>query len=220
MSARVPIAVLASGRGSNFEAIQSAIDSGFLAARITLVVSDRADAPVLEKAKAKGIPARYVAWPAAEAGESPASRRNRHESAVLAALADDLPRWIVLAGYMRVLGTELLGAFSDPVLGFSRVVNIHPALLPAFPGLESYRRAWEHGCAVAGATVHLVGEGIDDGPICAQEAFSIDGCRSAEEVEKLGLAVEHRLYPRTLSWLLSGRCAVESRRARFCVRQT
>jgi phosphoribosylglycinamide formyltransferase-1 len=194
-------AVLASGRGSNFEAILAAIRSGGLSARITHVVSDQPSAPVLDKAKAAGLTAVCVPVPAGEG--SAAERRDRHEQALLEALGPEPPKWLVLAGYLRILGPRLLKAYRDAA-GFQRIVNVHPSLLPAFPGLESYRRAWEHGCSVAGVTVHLVSADLDSGPICAQEAFSIHDCKDATEVEQRGLAVEHRLYPSTLQWLLNG----------------
>ena len=151
------------------------------------------------------------------AGETDADRRTRHEELILAALAPLKPAFLILAGYMRILTPRLLGAFRSP-RGYARVVNIHPSLLPAFPGTGGYAQAWEHGAKVAGASVHLVDEGVDEGPICAQEAFSIAECRSAEEVEKMGLAVEHRLYPRALSWILEEKFEIEKMKGRPCVR--
>jgi phosphoribosylglycinamide formyltransferase-1 len=109
---------------------------------------------------------------------------------------------------MRVVSDELLGAYRD-VRGYHRIVNVHPSLLPAFPGKNGYDQAWSHGVAVSGVTVHLVDPGVDEGPICAQEAFAIHDCASAREVEGRGLAVEHRLYPATLSWVLAERFEFE-----------
>lgn len=193
----IPIAVLASGRGSNFEAILRAITLNRLNARVVAVVSDRAQAPVLEKARASGIPAIHV----------PALKeisREAHDEAILRALKEsalEAPVFLVLAGYMRIVTPKLIEAFRSE-RGYSRVVNIHPSLLPSFRGLNGYAQAFEHGCQVTGATVHLVEVELDDGPICAQAAFSIGDCRSSEEVEKMGLDVEHRLFPEALSWIL------------------
>jgi phosphoribosylglycinamide formyltransferase-1 len=113
----------------------------------------------------------------------------------------------------------LLDAFRSE-RGYARVTNVHPSLLPAFPGVDSYAQAFEHGAKVAGASVHLVELEIDGGPICAQEAFGIADCASAAEVERRGLEVEHRLYPETLRWVLSEKFAVERRgsQGRICVR--
>lgn len=200
---RVPVVVLASGRGSNFEAVARAIDEGVLrSAQIAAVLSDRAEAPVLEKAKRLGIPALHVPLPATQTGEKKKQLRERHDRAMLDAIRPFAPRFLVLAGYMRMMSPLLLEAFKSE-RGYHRIVNIHPSLLPSFPGIHSYAQAFRHGVHVAGVTVHLVNHEMDSGPICAQKAFAIDQCETADEVEKLGLAVEHELYPRTLQWVLT-----------------
>ena len=102
---------------------------------------------------------------------------------------------------MRLLGAPVLEFFKSE-RGYVRIVNIHPSLLPAFPGKNSYQRAFEHGCLVTGVTVHFVDEGLDSGWICAQESFSISDCQSATDVENKGLPIEHRLYVDTLKWVL------------------
>lgn len=218
----VPIAVLASGRGSNFDAISRAIDAGWLGAKVVAVVSDQPDAPVLDKARALGIPTSVV--PAISSKEEPdrVTRRKKHDARVLEALAPANPRFLVMAGYMRVVTPVLIEAFRSE-RGYSRITNIHPSLLPAFPGVESYAQAYRYGTCLSGATVHLVEETVDSGPICAQESFSILGCQSEKEVEKLGLAIEHRLYPQTLAWVLAENFEVEYRHSppalrRLCVR--
>jgi phosphoribosylglycinamide formyltransferase-1 len=214
-SARPRIAVLASGRGSNFESILASILEGRLNAEIVAVISDRAQAPVLAKAGAAGIPAIFVA-PVKVASElspnvnSESERRRFHETLILAALEPYRPQFLVLAGYMRILTPYLIEAFRCD-RGYSRMVNIHPSLLPAFPGVRSYAQAFEYGVKWTGVTVHLVEVTVDGGPICAQEAFSIETCRSVEEVEKRGLEIEHRLYPETLNWVLSERFTLEAR---------
>ena len=192
MKDATPITVLASGRGSNFEAILGAIREGNLNARVAQVISDHEDAPVLEKARNAGIKTTFV--------QLKGLSREGQDEALLQALGTEKSRFLVLSGFMRILGRRVIEAFSEGT-EYPRVVNVHPALLPAFAGLRSYEQAFQYGCAVTGATVHLVDEKMDHGPICAQEAFSISDCRSAEEVEKRGLAIEHRLYSQTLSWL-------------------
>jgi phosphoribosylglycinamide formyltransferase 1 len=198
MRVKPRIAILASGRGSNFEAIAKSVQSGELDAEIACVVSDKADAPVLQKAKTMGIDARCK--PIARGGDWGVE------------WADALQRsevdFLVLAGFMRILPKSLIESF-DSKKGYFRIVNIHPSLLPAFPGLDAYRQAFEHGAKVTGATVHLVDHGLDSGPICAQAPFSIEACASVEEVESLGLKAEHELYPETLRWVLKEAFTVE-----------
>jgi phosphoribosylglycinamide formyltransferase-1 len=218
-AARVPIAVLASGRGSNFDAILKAVRSGSLDAEITAVVSDRIGAPVLAKAGDAGIRTIEIPVPAPASAPDLARRRDLHEQRILEALAPLAPRFLVLAGYMRVMTPRLIEAFRSE-RGYSRIVNVHPSLLPAFPGVGSYAQAFEHGAKVAGVTVHLVEHEVDSGPICAQEAFSIAGCRSATEVEALGLAIEHRLYPDSLRWILPEKFTFERRGERHHVSQS
>ena len=198
----IPIAIFASGRGSNFEAIYSAIEAGRLDAEIRMVVSDKTDAPVLAKAKERGLKAICV--------ERAKESREEHEKKILSALQEARPRFLVMAGYMRILTPTLIEAFRSE-RGHSRIVNVHPSLLPAFPGVGGYRQAFEYGAMVAGVSVHLVENEVDGGPLCAQEAFSIADCRSAEEVEKRGLAVEHRLFPETLKWILPEAFSLEKR---------
>ncbi|HLE00256.1 MAG TPA: phosphoribosylamine--glycine ligase [Bdellovibrionota bacterium] len=196
----IPIVILASGRGSNFSAIHEAVSGGNLNARILAVISDRPDAPVLEKAKAAGIEAIAVPVPRAWDGKR-AARGAHQEAALLTVLRRLSPRFLVLAGYMRLLGPKVIEEFRSG-RGYSRIVNVHPSLLPAFPGLGGYAQAFHHGTKVAGVTVHLVDEGRDTGPICAQKAFAIGDCRSCAEVEARGLAIEHELFPETLKWVL------------------
>lgn len=192
------IAIFASGRGSNFDSIQTAIQTGKLDAQIVALICDQPGAPVLEKARGAGVPPLLIevnrALPANE-------RRGEHEARILAALAPLDVRFLVMAGYMRVLTPRLIDAFRSE-RGYSRIVNIHPSLLPSFAGLSGYAQAFEHGVKVTGATVHLVEHEVDSGPICAQESFSIEDCVDVASVEKRGLAIEHRLFPETLKWVL------------------
>ncbi|RYZ64001.1 MAG: phosphoribosylglycinamide formyltransferase, partial [Proteobacteria bacterium] len=192
------IAILASGRGSNFDAIAAAISSGKLTnTRIALVASDKATAPVLAKAQALGIETLIE------------KDQDQLGSALLGRQVD----FVVLAGFMRILNEKFIQSFWDD-RGFAKIVNVHPSLLPKYPGRAGYRQAFEAGDKVAGVTVHLVDQGVDTGPVCAQQEFSIENCKSAEEVEALGLTVEHELYPKTLNWILNGQFEIKNQEGR------
>ena len=193
MSAR--IVVLASGRGSNFDAIAAACEAGKIPARIMGLLTDRVGAGALEIARKHGIPAEHVS-----------------ATGMLERVLSLRPDWVVLAGYMRILPAPFIEAFRGPG-PFTRILNIHPSLLPSFKGKDAYRQAWEAGVQVTGCTVHLVEQEVDAGPILAQEAFRIEDCRSLEEVEARGLQVEHRLYTETLARLGQWEFS-EGRRAR------
>ncbi len=194
------IAILASGRGSNFEAIAKAVATGDLPAEIVLVASDKQEAPVLEKAKAKGLQTLI----------------QKDQGLLLEALKNAQVDYVVLAGYMRILPKNFIAAFADP-RGFSRIVNIHPSLLPAFPGLDSYKKAFESGVKLSGVTVHFVDAGMDTGPICAQASFVISDCKTLEEVEARGHAIEHELYAKTLNWILRNEFKINERGGRLHV---
>lgn len=189
-------AVFASNRGSNFDAL---VQAGFRD-RIALVVSDKPEAAVLEKARALDLPT-FI---------------SKDEKAILTELSKREIGTVVLAGYMRVLSHDFVEAFRGPS-GATRIVNIHPSLLPAFPGLHSYAQAFDYGCKRAGVTVHLVEAEVDSGPILAQETFSIEDCASASEVEARGLKIEHQLYAATLEWYLRGDLTYERKKGRLCV---
>ncbi len=182
----IPIAVFASGRGSGFDALVSAIKEKKLNAKIVALVCNRANAPVIQKAKDAGITP-LVAW---------------QDEKLITHLKTLGVRWLVLSGYMKILTESWILNWQERGASWSRIVNIHPSLLPAFPGIHSYQQAFDYGCKVAGVTVHLVEPKIDSGPICAQIAFDISDCQNAQDVETRGLAIEHTLYPQTLSWLL------------------
>lgn len=178
------IAVFASGSGSNFQAIQEAILSGKLDARIEVVVTDKPNAFVVERAKNFDIP--VFSFTAKEYVSKAA-----YEQEIVDALREIGVEWIVLAGYMRLIGETLLSAFAN------RIVNIHPSLLPSFPGKDAIGQAMDHGVKITGVTVHFVDEGMDTGPILAQAAVDVvEGDLAA--TEKLIHAVEHELYTTTL----------------------
>jgi len=200
---RVPVVVLGSGRGSNFDAVASAIELQEIDAQILGVVSDRPGAGILEKAKSRGISAFSVP-------SHPGEDRRQHENRIWEILQELKPRFLILAGYMRVLTADFLNHFYDSKTGYYRVVNIHPSLLPAFPGVRSYAQAFQYGCKWTGVTVHLVSPEVDGGPICAQEGFSIEDCESIDQVEKRGLKVEHRLFSQTLKWVIQEEFKIDS----------
>ncbi len=209
MSASSPrIAVFASGRGSNLHALIDAIRQGSLQATLCAVVSDQPGAAALEKARAAGIEA---------LGIPPKNDREQHEREISERLKEFSPRFIVLAGYMRIFSPWMIEQFRSE-RGYSRIANIHPSLLPAFPGKNAYSQAFSAGVKVTGATVHWVESAVDSGPICAQEAFSIEDCGSVEEVEARGLKLEHQLYPKALNWMLREQFQVERKEGVLRVR--
>jgi len=165
---------------------------------VALVVSNVAAAPALDKARAAGVPAVVC--------DHRGQPREEHDRAVLGALREHGVDLVCLAGYMRLLSTLFLSALPH------RVVNIHPSLLPAFPGLDAQRQAWEHGVKVSGATVHLVEEALDAGPIVMQEAVEVRPGDTPDMLAARILEAEHRIYPRAVRLLLGGRWRVEGRR--------
>jgi len=196
------LGVLASGRGSNLGAILAAIAAGQCPARVVVVVSDRGGAAALTRARSAGVEAVHVD-PQAYADRA---AFDRAMSEVLTKHAVDL---VCLAGYMRLLSPGLVSAFRG------RILNVHPALLPAFPGLHAQRQALEHGVKVAGATVHLVDEGVDTGPIVLQASVPVRDDDTEETLSTRILAEEHRLYPEAIRLYAEGRLEVAGRRVRI-----
>lgn len=195
------VGVLLSGRGSNFVALQDAMLAGEVPAEIVLVASNLPSAAGLAKARDYGLPTFGLSHRG--------MRRQAHEAELIAALRAAKVDWVCLAGYMRLLSASFVQAFPN------RVLNIHPSLLPAFPGLDAQRQAWEHGVRVSGCTVHLVDEGLDSGPIVVQRAVSIDDARDPEDVAARILAQEHLAYPAALRSLLTRAWRIEGRRVVF-----
>jgi phosphoribosylglycinamide formyltransferase-1 len=198
----VRIGVLASGRGSNLQAVLDAVADGRLAARVVAVLSDRPGAPALARARAAGVPAEVI-----EPAGFPT--REAHDAAVAAALGRAGADTVLLAGYMRVVTPALLRAFPG------RVLNIHPALLPAFPGLHAQRQALEYGVKVTGCTVHFVDEGIDTGPILLQAPVPVEEDDDEARLSARILEAEHRLLVEALRLVAEGRVAQEGRRVRI-----
>ncbi len=201
------VGVLASGRGSNFAAIAEAAAAGRLAARPVVLVADRASAGALDVARAHGIPAVVV-----DPREHPT--REAFDKALIAELVDRRVDLVCLAGFMRVLGSAFVLHFRG------RLLNIHPALLPAFPGLHAQRQALAHGVKVAGATVHFVDEGVDTGPIVLQAAVPVLDDDTEETLSARILREEHRLYPEAIGLFAAGRLRIEGRRVRIALEAT
>lgn len=185
----IRIAVLVSGRGSNLEAILQAIKDGQLQAQVEIVISNNPEALALPMARKYGVHAIAI--------DSKGMSRSQHERLVLHELSLHQIDYVVLAGYMRILTADFLQPFKDPQ-GFYRVINIHPSMLPAFPGADAYGDAFAAGVAESGISIHLVDEQVDHGPILAQESFARLENDTLESFKARGLEVEHRLYPSTL----------------------
>jgi phosphoribosylglycinamide formyltransferase-1 len=196
------LGILISGRGSNFLALHRAIERGEIPARIVAVVSNVAEAPGMAKARELGLAAHAVPHGDFEDRES-------HEAAVLEILGTAEADWICLAGYMRLLSSGFITAYPR------RIVNIHPSLLPAFPGLHAHRQALEHGVRVSGCTVHLVDEGLDSGPIVVQRAVPVEEGDTEETLSARILEQEHRAYPEALRRLLTESWEIRGRRLVF-----
>jgi len=182
------LAILASGRGTNAKAILEAIQRGDLDAEVVCLISNKADASALQIASDFGIPAISVP----HEGLS----REAHEAKLLKALQPFKIDYLVLAGYMRLMTPQFLKSFTN------RVINIHPSLLPAFAGTHGYEDAYHYGVKVSGVTVHFVDEGMDTGPIIAQETFPRLESDTLETFKARGLALEHALYPKVLQSLV------------------
>jgi phosphoribosylglycinamide formyltransferase-1 len=206
----IRIGVLASGSGSNLQALLDAGQAGRLQARVALVLSNVPSARALERAAAAGVPCDCL--PSKGAADRTAYDLRLAERLVAAGV--DL---VCLAGYMRLVTPAFLGAFGPTASsrGCPRVMNVHPALLPAFPGLHAQAQALAAGVKVAGCTVHFVDEGTDTGPIIAQAAVPVlDGDDEAALAARI-LEQEHRLYPEAVGWFAAGRLSVSGRRVRL-----
>lgn len=199
---RLKIAVLASGSGSNLQAIIDEIKSGFLPVELALVLSDKPQAYALQRAKAAGVPTK-VLLPADFAS------REDYDAELVRLLKASGAEAVALAGYMRLVTPVFLQAFPH------RVLNIHPALLPSFPGLHGQRQAFEYGVKVAGCTVHFVDEGTDSGPIILQAPVPVLEGDDADSLAARILEQEHIIYPLALRLLAEGKLHIEGRRVRI-----
>lgn len=192
------LGILLSGRGSNFEAIMDSIQAGRLPAEVAIVISNRAEAPGLESARRRGLNAKLI--------PSKGRVREEHDAEVVAALKDANVDLICLAGYMRLLSPEFIRAFPN------RILNIHPSLLPAFPGLEAQKQAFEYGAKISGCTVHFVDEHLDHGAIILQKAVPVLENDDAHSLAIRILEQEHVAYTEAIKLVISGDIEVEGRR--------
>ena len=192
MSENRRLGVLISGRGSNLQAIIDAIKDGRLKATVAIVISNRADALGLDKARAAGIETLVLP-------QSAYSTREEYDQALVQHLQERQVDLVCLAGFMRLLSHVFIDAFPNAVL------NVHPSLLPAFPGLDAQRQAWEHGVRVSGATVHLVTVDLDAGPIVEQAAVPVHADDTPETLAARILVEEHRIYPQAIARILDGK---------------
>ncbi|NYZ60420.1 phosphoribosylglycinamide formyltransferase [Candidatus Micrarchaeota archaeon] len=198
----IKIGVLASGRGSNFQSIIDGIKAKEIDGQIVALVVDNPEAGAIERAQANGIPYFIV-----EKKDCPGKgAMDRRIVEILKGKKVDL---VVLAGYMRIVGRELLGKFKG------KMINIHPALLPSFPGLEAQKQAFEYGVKVSGCTVHFVDEGTDTGPVIEQTAVYIGDCKDAHEVSERILPYEHKTMRKLVANFSKGRYIVEGRKVRY-----
>ena len=197
------VAVMASGRGSNLQAIIDAVESRVLQAEIVAVISNRKEAVALERARKHNVPDLFVD-PKRFAGRPDC--REAYDRALLALLEQRHVELVLLAGYMRIVTAVLVNAYSN------RMMNIHPSLLPSFPGLDVQKKAIEWGCKLAGCTVHFVTEGVDEGPIILQAAVPILDSDTPEKLAARILDQEHKIFPRAVQLFAEGRLKVDGRR--------
>jgi phosphoribosylglycinamide formyltransferase-1 len=193
------VGVLASGRGSNFRALAEAAAAGRIPAAVVVLVSDRSGAPALGVASEHRIEAVVV-----DPKQHPS--REAHEKAVIGVLEERRVGLVCLAGYMRLLSAGFVAHFAG------RLLNIHPSLLPAFPGLHPHRQALAHGVRVSGATVHFVDEGVDTGPVVLQAAVPVEPDDTEESLAARILVEEHRIYPEAVRLFAEGRLEIRGRR--------
>src|SRR5579871_4533742 len=193
------IGVLLSGRGSNFEALADSVESARIPnAEIAIVISNREGAPGIERAKARNLPARVI--------PSKGLEREAYDRQVVAALSEHKVDLVCLAGYMRLLSPFFVQSFPN------RILNIHPSLLPSFPGLEAQRQALEYGVKFSGCTVHFVDENLDAGCIVRQAVVPIDDADTDETLSEKILREEHRIYTEAVKIVLEGNYKIEGRR--------
>lgn len=197
---KVKLGVLVSGRGSNLQAIIDNIENGSLSAEVAVVISDQAEAYALERARKHGIAAVHVS------AKGYKGRRDDYDALLVQELRKHAADLVVLAGFMRIITKVLVSAFPD------RIMNIHPALLPSFPGLHVQKAALEHGVKFSGCTVHFVDEGMDTGPIIIQAIVPVLDTDSEDSLSARILKQEHKIFPRAIQLYAEGRLKVEGRR--------
>ena len=198
---RFRIGVLGSGKGSNFVAVANACRAGAIPAEVSLVLSDVAEAGILDRARERNLPARFLS-----PGKFRTKLDEEAERAYIDALRGAQVDLVVLAGFMRVLKDGFLNAFAG------RIINIHPSLLPSFPGLEAWKQALAHGVKATGCTVHFVDAGVDSGPIIGQQTIPVLDDDTPETLHQRIQEAEHELYPRCVAALARREIAIQGRR--------
>ena len=198
---KLKLAVLGSGAGSNMQSIVDAIEAGTLDAEIVCVLADVPGAKILDRAARHNIPAQYLSC-----APFKTTLEGEAEENYIRVMKEAGADTVVLAGFMRIVKPGLLAAFPN------RVLNIHPALLPAFPGLHSWKQALDYGCRVAGCTVHFVDAGTDSGPIIVQRCVPVEPGDTPETLHARIQVQEHLAYPEALRLLAAGRLTIEGRR--------
>jgi phosphoribosylglycinamide formyltransferase-1 len=205
-SSPLRVAVLASGRGSNLQAIIDAIEAGQVQAQIVAVISNKKDAVALDRARKHGLPELFVD-PKPFAGQP--DSREAYDRVLLEVLQQQHVELVLLAGYMKIVTAVLVNAFAN------RMMNIHPSLLPSFPGLEVQKKAIDWGCKLAGCTVHFVTEGVDEGPIIVQAAVPVLDSDTPEALAARILEQEHKIYPQAVQLFAEGRLKVNGRQVQI-----
>jgi phosphoribosylglycinamide formyltransferase-1 len=195
----IRIAVLVSGRGSNLQAIIDSIENGYLHAQISIVISDISDAYALVRARTHGIKAVHI-------DPKKSGSKEAYEAEVLRVLELNNVQLVLLAGYMKILGKTLLTTYKN------RILNIHPALLPAFPGLHAQEHAFKHGVKVAGCTVHFVDEELDGGPIIIQKCVEVREDDTPQTLAERILEQEHKIYPEAIKLFVENKLRIEGRK--------
>ena len=195
----INIGVLASGRGTNLQAIIEAVKEGKIEGKISIVVSDNQDAFALKRAEQNNIETQYINFKSFK-------NREDYDKKVVECLKEKEVELVVLAGYMRILSPYFIRTYKN------KIINIHPALLPSFPGLHAQRQAVEHGVKVSGCTVHFVDEGVDLGPIILQKAVEVKDDDTEESLAERILKEEHQIYPRAIQLFSQGRLIIKGRR--------
>jgi phosphoribosylglycinamide formyltransferase-1 len=196
---KLRLGVMASGRGSNLQSIMDAAAAGKIKAEVAVVFSDNKDAFALERARKAGIPALHL-------NPGDFGSKDEYEKAVLEILHEHGVQLVCLAGYMRIVGRVILDAFPN------RVINIHPALLPSFPGLHGQQQAWEYGVKFSGCTVHFVDEGMDTGPIIIQAVVPVYDDDTVDTLADRILEQEHKIYPEAIGLIAEGRLKLKGRK--------
>ncbi len=195
----INIGVLVSGRGTNLQAIIEAIEEGKIAGEIKVVISDNPDAYALKRAQQYHIDTRYIDF-------KEFKNREDYDKEIIKILKEKKIDLVVLAGYMRILSPYFIRTYKN------KIINIHPALLPSFPGLHAQRQTLEYGAKVSGCTVHFVDEGVDSGPIILQKAVEVSDDDTEESLAEKILKEEHQIYPRAIQLFSESRLMIKGRR--------